>query len=407
MPPGRWRAILQLDLAPKQLAAQGEEYYEVVKRNSAAELPFNFDLSYDTNGKMIATVINGDERIVVPDVIWGTDRSSGKDTFRIEFPMYESYINGFFEEKVMEGNWVVSSKENYSIPFLAFHGVGDRFIDKRKKVEHDLTGLWDTKFEVDTEGEYAAIGEFKQVGSKLTGTFMTETGDYRYLDGIVESNKFWLSTFDGAHAFLFEGKILEDGSLIGTFRSGKHYTCSWSATKTTDLKLESPYNLTKAMEDLPLTLSFPNTQGKLISLDDDIYQGKAKLIQIMGTWCPNCMDEMDFLLDFYNNNKPTDLEIIAVAFERYRDTTKAYRILDTYKNKKSVPYEILYGGTLDKEEASLAFPNLNKIISYPTLLFLDKNNHIRHVHTGFNGPATSKFDEFKDEFIKNIDDITN
>ena len=406
LPPGRWRAILQLDLAPKQLAAQGAEYYEVQKLNSTAELPFNFDINYDEKGKMYMTILNGDEKIMVKDVIMGRDRASGKDTFRVDFPLYESYINGFFEEKVMEGNWVVTSKNNYRVPFVAFYGKGERFLDRKLKPNADLTGKWATTFEVDTEDAYPAIGEFTQVGSKLTGTFLTETGDYRYLEGLVQENKFWLSTFDGAHAFLFEGKILEDGSLIGTFRSGKTYTSSWKATRNDNATLTEAFNLSKTVTDAPLSLSLSNTKGELISLDDAQYKGKAKLVQIMGTWCPNCMDEMNFLLDYYKNDKPENLEVIAVAFERYKDTTKAYQILDTYKEKMGVPYEMLYGGYLNKKEASKVFPSLDKIMSYPTLLFVDADNNIQHVHTGFNGPATSKFEQFKTEFAQHIDDIT-
>ena len=37
---------------------------------------------------------------------------------------------------------------------------------------------------------------------------MTETGDYRYLDGVVSGSKMYLSAFDGAHAFLFNKKML-------------------------------------------------------------------------------------------------------------------------------------------------------------------------------------------------------
>ena len=73
---------------------------------------------------------------------------------------------------------------------------------------------------------------------------MTETGDYRFLEGTVQENKFWLSVFDGAHAFLFEGKILNDNELTGTFRSGKHYTTTWAAKRNADATLTSPDSLT-------------------------------------------------------------------------------------------------------------------------------------------------------------------
>jgi hypothetical protein len=35
------------------------------------------------------------------------------------------------------------------------------------------------------DGRDTTVGEFKQVGQKVTGTFLTTTGDYRFLEGTV------------------------------------------------------------------------------------------------------------------------------------------------------------------------------------------------------------------------------
>ena len=32
------------------------------------------------------------------------------------------------------------------------------------------------------------------------------------------------------------------------------------------------------------------------------------------------------------------------------------------------------------------------------MIFLDKKNKVRRIHTGFDGPATSKYGEFEKEF---------
>jgi len=50
---------------------------------------------------------------------------------------------------------------------------------------------------------------------------------------------------------------------------------------------------------------------------------------------------------------------------------------------------------------------LNKIISYPTLLIVDRNNKVRKIHTGFNGPATSKFKSFDSEFKSIMTELIN
>ena len=63
-----------------------------------------------------------------------------------------------------------------------------------------------------------------------------------------------------------------------------------------------------------------------------------------------------------------------------------------------VPYEILWAGSSNKKEAAKTLPMLNEIISYPTMIFIDKNDKVRKIHTGFNGPATSAYADFKEEF---------
>jgi len=110
-------------------------------------------------------------------------------------------------------------------------------------------------------------------------------------------------------------------------------------------------------------------------------------------------------VDYLNKEKPKDLEVIAIAFERYKDEKKAMQAIDRYVSKMNIPYKVLYGGYANKKETSEKFPELNKIISYPTLLFLDKQNNIKKIHTGFNGPATKEYQDFKKDFDEIIQSL--
>ena len=255
----------------------------------------------------------------------------------------------------------------------------------------------------DEDEPYKAIGEFQQKGNKLTGTFLTETGDYRFLEGEVQGDKVYLSVFDGAHAFLFEAKIINHDEMIGSFRSGKHYKILWEAKRNENFKLKNADELTFLKEGFDkIEFEFPNTDGKMISLNDSKYQGKAKIVQIFGTWCPNCRDETLFLADYLKKNNPQDLEVIALAFEKNRALSKATKTVKRYKDKLNLPYEMLIAGYYDKEEAAKSLPMLNHILSYPTMIFIDKNNQVQKIHTGFMGPATSAFPDFKKDFERNV-----
>jgi len=410
--PGPWRAVLLLNgkkanpiRTKDQFIKRDDEIaYEEV---TAGELPFTFNVVYTSADSFYLEIINGDEVLKVDDIVYGKNRKSGDDTIRIDFPIYNSYIKAVYEDKVIEGNWYDKNRENYSIPFVAKQGQNHRFTTLRKKPIMDVSGKWEVMFGTETDEPYPAVGEFKQDGNRLTGTFLTETGDYRYLAGTIQNDKLYLSTFDGTHAYLFEAKIMEDKTMIGTFLSGKHYKTNWTATKNDKAKVGSAYELTYLKDGFDtFEFSFKDVDGNIVSSSDERFQGKAKIIQIFGTWCPNCRDETNFLVPFYNKEKPENLEIIGLAFEKFRDESRAAKAVKTYINKMNVPYPMLVAGYSNNVEAGEVLPMLNAVISYPTMIFLDKNNKVVKIHTGFSGPATSQYDTFMKEFEDIVTELT-
>lgn len=399
LPPGIYRAVLNLN-DPNILNA-AEEVNTKLNIVDPGELPFNFEVVYaeGSNEDFHIVLHNADERLIVDDIRYGKDRATNRDTILIRFPIYDTYIKAIYNENVLEGQWVVNYRDNYKIPFVAHHGKDYRFTDLTKANTYDITGRWKCTFTESDGAEDITIGDFKQEDNKVTGTFKTETGDYRFLEGDIIDNKFYLSVFDGSHAFLFEGKILDENKIIGSFTSGTHYKATWEGVRDDDFELTDPYNLTSVQGDSEIIdFSFPDLDKQSVSLSDSRYDGKIKIVKIMGTWCPNCMDATNFLLDYLKTNKTDDIAVIALAFERYRDESKAYSAIRKYKERKSIPFDILYGGYFEKEESTVKLPFLDKIISYPTILFVDKQNRLRKVHTGFSGPATDKYDDFKKGF---------
>ncbi len=413
LPPGIWRASLKIDPEFVSLNPKGKPLPDKVNMQyedvEPGVLPFNFEVIYDNDTTFHIEIINGEERINVPKdhITFGRSKDRARDTIRIDFPVFDSHISGSFAGGVIDGNWIVRNRDNYAIPFVAKQGKPYRFTPLKKEPATDLTGEWAVTFGLNEEEPYPAIGVFKQVGNHLTGTFKTETGDYRFLEGTVQEDKFWLSVFDGAHAFLFEGKILNDNELTGAFYSGKHYVTTWEGKRDANASLPSPDSLTYLLPGFEsVNFSFENPDGKIISLDNPEYQGKAKIIQILGTWCPNCRDETSFLVDYFSKNKMEDVAVIALAFEKHKDREKANNAIRTYKEKFGMNYEMVLAGPSNKKEAAKALPMLNHILSYPTMIFLDRENQVKRIHTGFYGPATEEFQEFKVDFDKFVKDLT-
>ncbi len=402
LPPGQWRGILKLtdpDAAGNPVIVEKDK-----KIRDYFELPFNFSVEYEGE-EMIAYLLNGEEKIKIEGLYYGTDRTVARDTIKMDFSSYDTYFDAYYEENTIEGYWIVNYKEDYRIPFIATYGQDHRFINHNVDDTENFDGKWKVTFEYDNPTEsYPAVAEFKQDGNKLTGTFLTETGDYRYLDGNAYGNKLRLSVFDGSHAFLFSGAI-ESDTIVGEFRSGKHYKSKWIAVRDNDFKLQNPESMTKSVTGDKINLSKVDIKGNTIDINSDDYEDKIILINIMGTWCPNCADEIKFLKEI-KNKYGDKIEVISLAYERYRNSDKCISVLNNYADKMGITWPIIYAGYANKKETSESLTFIDKIYSYPTLLTIDKSRKISNIHTGFSGPATSMYAQFKVDFNNKLDALT-
>ncbi|TXN35490.1 TlpA family protein disulfide reductase [Flagellimonas hymeniacidonis] len=365
------------------------------------ELPFNFTLSESKEGGYRIEMYNADETVLVDEI------EINNDSIHIKMPIFEGYISGVFSENEIRGDFIKESLERI-VPFKAVYGERDRF-EANQPANNDISGIWETYFDVDTEDEYPAKGIFMQNGNKVNGTFRTTTGDYRYLEGTVSGDTLKLSTFDGAHAFLFTARVT-DSTLQGHFYSGNHSVEKFVARRNEAFELPDANTLTFLKDGYDsFDFSFPDEAGNLVSLSDARFENKVVLVQIMGTWCPNCLDETRFYVDFLNENPELDVEFVALAFEYAKTQEKAFEGIARLKKRVGVEYPILLAqfGSSSKQKANEKLPMLNHVLSYPTTIYMDKNGAVNKIHTGFNGPATGrKFEEFKKEFSETISMLT-
>ncbi|WP_282111742.1 TlpA family protein disulfide reductase [Maribacter stanieri] len=365
------------------------------------ELPFNLTVAKKDDGSYKMQIYNAEEVIDVDEIeIKG-------DSIRMQTPVFEGYLVGTFTENKIQGQFIKESLDRI-VPFTAVYGIEDRFPAKLDKTERNVTGIWETYFSPDLEEEYVGKGIFLQEDSKVTGTFRTTTGDYRFLEGILDGDSLKLSSFDGAHAFLFTAKVT-DSSMNGNFYSGNHFKEPFVANRNDGFELPNPDSLTFLNEGYDkLAFSFPDSDGNMISLSDKKYQNKVVIVQLMGTWCPNCLDETKFLVDYLKQD--SNVEVIGLAFESSKTKEIAFKAINRLKERVAVNYSILLAqyGSYDKKKAQEKLPMLNHILSYPTTIFIDKNGDVRKIHTGFNGPATGeKYIEFKKDFNALITQLSN
>ncbi len=360
-------------------------------------IPFLFNV-VDSSGKRIINIINADETLTVDDIQYQND------SLKITMPFFDSEFMVYVYPDSLVGRWTkIFANRKVSMPVKAYYGKTNRFEVNSSLPNKNVEGTWDAYFTTeDFKDTSNAIGEFKIVKDKVYGTFLSTTGDYRYLEGKTEGNKLYLSTFDGSHAYLFVAELSSDKKKLvnGVFYSGWNSKEIWSATKNSSAKLPDTDKLTFLKEGYSeINFKFKNLEGKEISLSDDYYKNKVVLVQIMGSWCPNCMDETNYLVPLYNVYKDKGLEIIGLCYERSEDFSVASKNVINMKKRLNIPYQLLIPGSNKKGFVNESLPMLQNFIAFPTLIVVDKNHKVRKIHTGYSGPATGKhYVEFKTEF---------
>lgn len=366
------------------------------------ELPVSFMIR-TLDKKIIVEFINAKEHIKADEV------SLTGDSLFIKMPVFDSEFKlKMLNDSSMSGLWINHGRKDKNI--LAFHAdaLSHEIQNYDNKISSAKTeGKWEAEFSPGTIDAYKAIGIFKGTGKDITGTFLTETGDYRYLSGRNDVSGFYLSCFDGSHAFLFKGLVKGDSIIDGHFFSGAHSHEAWLAKRNDKFELRNPDSLTYLKPGYPkIDFSFKNTDGKQVSLSDEKFKNKVVLVQLMGTWCPNCMDETQFLAPFYDKYKSKGLEVVALAFERTNDFAKAVSNINRSKQRFKANYEFLITMKTGSAQASEVLPMLNSVMAFPTTIYIDKKGNVRKIYTGFSGPATgeayTKYVEETTRFVEKL-----
>ena len=358
-------------------------------------LPFNFSVTNDST-----LVVQNSSEIV------GFSIDYLKDSIFIRSKVFEGYIKGILEDNKINGVFVIESLDR-SVPFTSYNS-NKRFNIDFENNEKLTLNRWRFTFNPNMDNASISLGIFNPTGqNEISATFRTSTGDYGFMHGGYKDSKIVLSTFNGSRAYLLEAELNNNNdSIKGIMYSGNHSKTIIEGVLDNVFELSNEYSLTSLQsKNQKFEFSFENTAGKLISIDDDIFDGKSMVIQLMGSWCSNCLDESKFYVDYMNKNKLIDIEFVALAFEYAKTKDGALNSILKLKNQIGIDYPILLAqyGSSDKGKALEKFPMLNNIISYPTTIFLDKNKDVIKIHTGFNGPATGeKYIEFINEFDNTI-----
>ncbi|MES2457098.1 MAG: TlpA disulfide reductase family protein [Bacteroidota bacterium] len=372
---------------------------------SESQVPFNFELKGKDPKTAVFTLLNGSRR----DDFHVERR--GTDSIYVKMNTYDAALVAKIEDNgSLTGEYksLVPGFRGNSLPFTAEYGKAYRFVEPGKDVapKYNLSGKWEIKTYT-KEAVPASIALLKQTGNKITGVIMTVVGDTRELEGTVQGDEFQLSGFTGPSPFIVKGKINADNSISGEQGFGIYKNLKFDAVKNENVELPDPYKLTFLKEGYTkFDFTFPDLNGKPVSLNDEKYKGKVVIIETIGTWCPNCTDQTVFLAPWFKKNQKRGVEAIAIGFEQKDDLEYAKYTLGKLRDKYDIRYDILFGGIADKKVVAEKLPALNKFIAFPTTIIIDRKGDVREIYTGYTGTVTGKyFDEYEKKFNKVLDEL--
>jgi thiol-disulfide isomerase/thioredoxin len=380
--------------------------YRVVLDTPGGELPFGLDLVQEGAG-VAGYLVNGRERLPLREV-----KIDGSH-LEIRMPGYENVLTADAVADRLRGEIFLvklgdkNQDKNQHVPLKAALGESYRFFASSATDNADLSGRWAVTFTEDDGKAEPAVGEFSQAHDAISGTFLTTTGDHRFLAGQVRDNELYLSTFDGAHVFLYKAKLMPDGTLTGDFWSGLAYHEKWTARRDAAAALPDAYRLTAIRPGTRhFDFAFPDLSGTTVSSQDPPFRGKVLIVALAGSWCPNCHDEAAFLAPLYKDYRGKGLEVVSLMFEHFGDFPRAAEATLRFRQHYGIEYTTLIAGVSDKDEAAKKLPMLQSVVAFPTTIFIDRKGNVRKIHTGFSGPATGDhYVQFVNEVKATLDQL--
>lgn len=231
----------------------------------------------------------------------------------------------------------------------------------------------------------------------VTGILEYVSGDTGLLHGVVFQGTdgqahFHLSRFDGIHVLALDGEVQPDGSLKGHLGGFVSLT-TFTAERSKDVASADPNVLAEGLSKVKdpqeaFRFSGVNEAGKTVDQSSPEFKGNAIIVDIFGTWCPNCHDEAPVLEKLYRKYHDQGLEIVGLAYEYTDDTARNLRQIGIYRAKFGLTYPLLLSGTTAEGQITKTLPQLVHFGAFPTSIFIDRSGHVRAILAGFSGPST-------------------
>ncbi len=346
-------------------------------------LPFPVEFS-EKGGQITATFFNGDERVS------STAGTLKNGVLNVEFAHYDSHLEATLAQGVLKGKY--GGTRGGLRDFEARPHTADA--KPASTPAPQIAGLWDIPFE-SAKGEKAWRFIVRQQGAEVSAAILRVDGDTGTLRGTWQGDRFVLNLFDGARGSTLEIVPKPDATLALSLRSLRGKPNAYTAIRPDAARAQglaaptNPAEHTRVQNPAePFAFSFPDLSGKVVSNTDARFRNKVVIVNVTGSWCPNCHDEAPYLQALYKKYKSLGLEIVALDFEDAEQLKKLTRPA-AFVKKYGIEFAYLVGG--ETKEVGAKLPQAENLNTWPATFFLGRDGRVRAVHAGFAGPATGEF----------------
>jgi len=367
-------AMAESDVAPSPFSGR----WNAVVVVNEVEVPFPFEIEA-SRGAFKGSFFNGERRVT------STGGRVDGATLTLAFDQYATKLVATLEDGRLTGEYrrprgPYAFRAAPAVPVPAAAAEGAPSID----------GVWVVSAK-GTKGEAAWRFIAHQTGATVEATILRVDGDTGTLTGSYRDGRFVLSHFSGARPLLLEVTPGPEGTLT-LKQNGKSELVGARANTERAAAIGAPTDPeehTRVKDPAePFRFSFPDLEGRIVSNTDARFAGKVVLVNISGSWCPNCHDEAPFLAALDRRYRARGLEIVTLSFEeadQLKDPVRLRAFLAAY----GIGYTVLLAG----EPGQLAerVPQAVNLDAFPTTFILGRDGRVRRVHAGFPSPGSGSY----------------
>jgi len=391
-----WAALL-LAIAPAAMAESLVGVWDATITFNGQDIPFRLQIAGD-GANLQGWLFNGEEKVVAS----GASFQNG--SLVLGFDSYAAKLEAKLQDGALVGTYGPMLKKNY--PVAAHRHTADAGSNSSAP---SINGLWEVAVK-SSKGEQAwrLIVQQKNA-SNVEAAILRVDGDTGALTGGYKDGRFVLSHFSGGRPALMILTPAADGTLAIDM-TDLHGKSQMTATRPDVARAKGlppptdpDHHTTVQDPSEPFRFSAPDLNGKMVSNTDPRFQGKVVLVNVTGSWCPNCHDEAPFLAELYRKYRGKGLEIVALSFEE-EDQLRNPTRLRAFMKEYGIDYTVLMPGTTEERDAKL--PQAVNLNSWPTTFFLGRDGRVRFVHAGFPGPASGElYRQAAQEFHSQVESL--